>query len=512
MSGRAAIDSPPTPRRTPRPAPAGLRRLAACCAAACVTLVALAARAQDEDPGSKSAAKAADARPPLPPTDPGRDELFKKLQIPDPDRATFRGRPDLNGNPLPNTGIQDFTPVASEAQNRDEYEAFHEVIAHAGQFDAAVLEEHAARDLLRDELLAAPRYGARLGLYRFDGRLTKVRRVAGPDGAARDLFEALVVPLPEPPGAVVSVVFTAWPAGLGEKPGPEWRDADTWATAAGYFFKVKQDDAPGSPPIPVLIGRSVTPRAAPPVAAGPNPVALDKGLRVFRFVRDDREVAAADHNPEEVWAYNHVLLHARRFPQEELERHATPATFAELFNDNTRRDLRNDLVGFEGRLQMVKDAKPTAKLAAAGVEKLYEGWVVPKDTPGANPVCVLFTDPVPGVDAAGRVNLWVSVAGYSFKLFRYQSGEREKDDPAKFKTKRAPLLMARGLTVRPDPEAPSRLSWGGGFVPAIAGLLFGTLVFAVLLSRWFRRGDRQARRELDAHRGRNPFGEQPGPA
>ena len=135
MSGRAAIDSQPTPRRTPRPAPAGLRRLAAACCAACVTLIALAARAQDEDPGSKSAAaKAADARSPLPPTDPKRDELFKKLQIPDPDRAMFRGKPDLNGNTLPNTGIQDFTPVASEAQNRDEYEAFHEVVGHAGQF------------------------------------------------------------------------------------------------------------------------------------------------------------------------------------------------------------------------------------------------------------------------------------------------------------------------------------------------------------------------------------------
>ncbi|MBA4063929.1 MAG: hypothetical protein C0501_09495 [Isosphaera sp.] len=507
MSGLAATNSQPTPPRTARLAPgAVLVALAALAAAA-----GPPARGQETDPASKGA-KAVDARPPLPPTDPKRVELAEKLRVPQPDRAIFQGRTDAKGNQVPGTGIQDFTPFVSEARNPDEYEAWQEVVAHARQFDAAVLEEHASRDLLRDELLAAPRYGVRLGLLRFDGRLTKVRRVAapaGPDGQARDLFEALLVPVPEPPGAVVSAVFSDWPAGLGEKPGADWRDADGWATAAGYFFKVKQDDAPGAPAIPVLVCRAVTPRAAAPVAAGPNPAALDKGLRVFRFVRDDKEVAGAETNPEEAWAWNHVLLHARRFDPEELERHAAPVDFARLFNEG--RDFRNELVGFEGRLLMLRETKPTGKLLAAGAEKLYEGWVVPKDTPGGNPVCVVFTDPPAGAEATGRVNLWVSVAGYSFKLFRYQSGEREKDDPAKFKAKRAPLVLARTVLVRPDPEAPSKWTWGGGFVPAVAGLLFGTLMFAVVLIWWFRRGDRQARREIDAHRGRNPFAD-PGPA
>ena len=51
----------------------------------------------------------------------------------------------------------------------------------------------------------------------------------------------------------------------------------------------------------------------------------------------------------------------------------------------------------------------------------------------------------------GRVNKWVTFAGYSFKLMWYKSGERDKDDPNKNVAKKTPLLLGRAAIERRDP-------------------------------------------------------------
>ena len=99
-------------------------------------------------------------------------------------------------------------------------------------------------------------------------------------------------------------------------------------SAAGYFFKVKQD-APKDLLMPVLIGKSVVLLKEP--GAGNNPTALDKTLRVFKYIRDKAPIAKSAENWEEAAAWNRILLHAHRFTPEELEaRTPEPIEFAPI--------------------------------------------------------------------------------------------------------------------------------------------------------------------------------------
>lgn len=455
-----------------------------------------------------------DDRPPLPPGEPKRAALAEKLRVPNPNAAIFKGRKDDQGNLIPNTGIVDFKPVASERENSDEYQAWTAVVQWARQFKTAELEERAARDLTRDDLLASPRFLYRLDLLRFEGKLTRVRRVPATKAlqalGVLEVYEALLVPLDEPPTDVVSVVFTELPeslADLRQKPAEEWMTVESPAVIAGYFFKVKQDAK--DEPIPILIGKSVTVLKGPavPPTPGKNPAALDKNLRVFQFIKDDAFMGKGDDGWAEGSAWNRVLLHARQFMVDDLESNArTDLSFADLFLDG-RRDYKLDLVRLEGRLIMLRRLEPTTKLRNAGLEAFYEGWLVPKDEPRGNPVCIVFTDTPEGVEPTGRVNKWVSFTGYSFKLLRYESNEQDKNNPKRNVIKRAPLLLGRAITILPDPEATTPVSWSEFFRTAtiVVFVLLGT---ALGLTWWFRRGDRRAKQEINAHRAKNPFGEQ----
>jgi hypothetical protein len=365
--------------------------------------------------------------------------------------------------------------------------------------------------------------------------MTRVRRVEGSKSlrfeGTEELYEVLFVPVAEPMPPVwektldhtVSIVFAELPAALAavkEKPAGEWMEADHWVAAAGFFFKVMQDAA-GEPAVPVLVGRSVTILPGEPFAPGANPAALDRNLHVFRRIENDAAFARGHNDWEEVSAWNRVLLHARRFSTEDLERYAAAVSFKTLFEDGYRelehpgsqktidyqgqRDYKLDLVMFEGRLVMLKAIKPSAKLVAAGIETVYEGWIVPRDEPSGNPICVAFTEPPEGVEPAAEVNQWVTFAGYAFKLLRYESREPRKDDPKRYVTKRAPFLLGRGVIPRPDPER-EKVSWND-FVTVAVIVIVGLSGFAIVAGWWFRRGDRLARRAIEEQRGKNPFAE-----
>ncbi len=475
----------------------------------------LTAWADDNDP------LGVDDRPPLPPSEPKRAALAAKYRIPNLQTAIFRGRRDpKNGNI--DGGVQNFKPIATEKENSDEYQAWHLVISHAKQFTATELEQNGGRDLTRDDMLNAPaRINYQFDLLRFDGKLTRVRWARATksleEAGTAKVYEGMFVPVDEAPNAAVSIVFTELPAefaAVEQKPEGEWMDVNSEVTVAGYFFKVKQD-GPGLEAIPLLIGRSVTIRkpalpTAVPGATPEDPIALDKNLRVFRMIRDNSYIAKAEDNWEEVSAWNRILLHARRFMPQQLEDAASDKKFADLFTDN-RRDYKLDLVKFEGRLIMLNKMKPSEKLQAAGIETVYEGWIVPKDEPRGNPICVVFTDPIESLEGVtGRVNKWVTFAGYSFKLMWYKSGERDKDDPNKNVAKKTPLLLGRAAIERRDPDQPTVVTWSG-FVPLVTGSIVGLIGIALALSWWFRRGDKRSRQEIDTHRGKNPFGEA-GPA
>lgn len=464
-----------------------------------------------------------DDRSPLPPAiGPGQFDI-DKLQIPNPKRAIFVGLMDGKGNTVPGTGIIDFEEIASEKKNADEYWAWHEVVQQAKSFPTTVLEEYARRDLTRDDLIGLgphPRV-YRLSLIRFEGKIARVRRLAATkslqESGTTEVYEAQLVAYDEPPTDSVSIVFTELPEALAEvakKPAEQWLDVNVDAIGAGYFFKVKQDPH-RTDKVPVLIGKSVTVLKEQPSSANSpnnenaknknNLTALDKNLQVFKSIKDDARIPKGDENWQEAVAWNRVLLHARRYSPEELESNARrDLKFADLF-ESVRNDYKLQLVRFEGRLLMLRKMEPSQKLRAAGLNAAYEGWLVPQDEPRGNPICIVFTDLPEGIEF-GRVNRWVSFAGYSFKLMRYESGERDKDDPNKNVTKRAPLLLGRAITYQPDPDTPSTITWTA-FVQVVLAGVIGLIGIAACLAWWFRRGDSRAKQEIVNHRSKNPFGE-----
>jgi hypothetical protein len=454
-----------------------------------------------------------DDRSPLPPTDD-----ITKIPIPDPDRAIFAGRLDQKGNLIAGSGIVDFEEIASENRNKDEFDAWNVVVKHAKQFTAARLEEFAGRDpvgrgLIWDDLIGQGVRAYRLRVVRFDGKIARVRRLTASkelrDAGTQEVYEAQLIPYDSPPTESVSLVFTELPpalAGLAQKPLEEWLNVDADGTGAGYFFKVKQEPY-STDKVPVVIGKSITMLRPGSDTISKSKelskaIAIDKGLQVFRGIKDDARMASGSENWQEAVAWNRVLLHARRFTLEDLESNARDdLRFADLFEE-IRRDYSLQLVKFEGRLLMVRKMEPSPQLKAAGAETLYEGWLAPQNEPHGNPVCIVFTDPLPEGVETGRISKWVSFAGYYFKLLRYTSGEQ--DEKKKYVTKRAPLLLGRGIVLRPDPERPSSITWSAfatGAIVVVAGLLGVSLG----LNYWFRRGDKRAKEEMAAQRAKNPF-------
>lgn len=465
-----------------------------------------------------------DTRPPLPPEEPKRPPVAAEYRFPNPNARIYHR-------------IRDHAPVQSEAENRDEYQAWAEAVGFAQSKDAAGLERHAARDLTPEDLVESVSDRAavngqsvfRLELVRFDGKLTDVQRVepskALAERGVKAMYKAWLLPVDEPPSMKVCVVFTDRPDGLalGEPP------ADRWVSFAGYFFKVipypgpnadAKPDPTGGPPIktgwlaaPLLVGRSVTPQPGPPPEA--SRIELNKSLRIFRCVRDNYRMQTRAESWEELAAWSRIARHARKFGTDVLEKEAKRNVgFATLFREH-RLDFQYDLIHVEGRLIGLWRKTPSPQLSEAGVP-CYEGWVIPKEaTSGGNPVCVLLTELPPGLEPqTGEpdeplLNRRVTFAGYSFKLYQYRSKEYRKDKPTERLWKAAPLLIGRSVTPHEDPATNVRDEWRYGFVLPMAGGLTAIVAVALGLGWYFRRGDRRVRAEVDA-RTTNPFGEPAG--
>ncbi len=259
--------------------------------------------------------------------------------------------------------------------------------------------------------------------------------------------------------------------------------------------------------IPLLIGKSLTPLAGEPLPPG-NPTALDKTVRLYNGIKEDAQMirnTPTEVSWPEVAAYNRVILHASRFPAEQLEEYAVKdKTFAHLF-EPSRLEFKLSCVRFEGRLISLQRIEVNDWLGAAGVTNLFEGWMIPADEPRGNPICIVFTEPLAGVEPTGRVNKWVSFAGYSFKRMRYTSQEQDAKTPSKNVDKYAPLLIGRGPIARADPDGQQPVTSWSLFmqVVVIGGVLL--VCSAAALTWWYRGGDRKAKEQMDAVRNRNPF-------
>lgn len=459
-----------------------------------------------------------DDKAPIPPQDLKSSVDAAKYRI-DKDKAIFTGLRDSKTG-LVKGGIEDDRPLASEKQNPDEYQALTEVMLHATQFSATDLAKHGRKDLTPDDLTFGTRFQYRLELIRFEGKLTKARRLPPTrsleETGFKELIEAWLVPEDESPGYPLCLLLSSWPAewkplpeiGSGQ-PAGESVTIDKWVSFGGYSFKLMTYPGPGADPktptgagwlkSPLLLGKSVLPATE----ATPK-IAIENNLRVYKEIHDKVKL----NNPE-LWeertVWNRLLLHASRFTMDQLEAEAnTKLTFADLFKDNVREEHRLELVSFQGRLVRLTQMKSPPRVAEAGIENAYEAWVVPNGELRGNPMCFVLSELPAGLEPKKTMDVPVTATGYYFKLLRYESGEPDKQDPTKFIDKLAPLMIGKSITVKRDiPDATAW--WTEGFVPAVVG---GVVVLggaALLLGMWFRKGDRVAQAEIDANRGRNPF-------
>lgn len=417
--------------------------------------------------------------------------------------------------------VVDGPAVASEKENRSEYDAWVSTVLHARKFTTTELEEHGARDLIPLDLHMVRSFRTRIRyeLLRFDGKLVSMRRLDAPqyfkdnpELKITELYEARFVPLNESPLTPMSIVFLDLPdafADVAKKPFKEWVDREVWVAAAGFYFKTMSVPGPNGTTVsvPVVVGKSITPLSGPPAVEYNDPTALDRNVRVFKFIRDEAPMIRTD---SEGWAEaasaNRVLIHSARFTPEQLEEHAlSDVKFADLFEDS-RHAYKLKNVKFEGRLIRVRTAQVNNELKAAGVEQVFEGWLIPANEPRGNPICIMFTKLPDGVEPGDRVNKWVTFAGFYFKKMKYKSGEADPKRPGEFIYKYAPLVLGRGPIARDerDPDRPTSVTWGAFVLGAIACgvLLIGS---AGVLTWYYRKGDRRAKQAMDAVRNRNPF-------
>jgi hypothetical protein len=219
---------------------------------------------------------------------------------------------------------------------------------------------------------------------------------------------------------------------------------------------------------------------------------------VLAGVEDKAPVRNADQNPYEAQAYYYVLARAKHAPVEALAKAARrDPTYAHLFEEPAK--YRGQIVHLEGRLRRLRQFDTSRYAAKLGVPVVYEAWVFDERYFG-NPYCLLITSLPAGLAVGEQLDRTVAFDGYFFKRYRYKAGDGLRD---------APLLIGPTLIPREAPAVEeSPWSFSRLFLPLFLSFILGTVLLAVILGWWFRRGDRSVRARLDEARMVN-FGEPP---
>ena len=269
-------------------------------------------------------------------------------------------------------------------------------------------------------------------------------------------------------------------------------------------FAAVAADEPGQTPRPKGV--------EPPQVSEKELVQLDKKFPDFQFVEDDApfinrgfkiaDVGRANAGFREQRAYDYVLEFASRQPIERMQKYSVKDVPVENLFRPIRQDYLRELLHFEGKLALVREMKPTDELnELSGIEHLYEVWIWPKES--SKLLCVVVSQLPEGIELGEDQNQWIAFDAYFFKLWHYESRRKKGNasDPEKRQWERAPLFLGKTVELIAAPPAPP-----ASFSPAmLAGLgagLAGLVVTALLITLWFRKGDRrlrsQAREKIEA--------------
>ena len=132
---------------------------------------------------------------------------------------------------------KDPSPLRTDVDDHDEYDAYNELVLHANQFTMAQLQDAARIDVSYGDLFAKTREDYRFELIAFRGRLKRLRKIESNEflrerGIAA-LYEAWVVPNDE--NNPVCFLITEKPNGI--EPSLDYKSSYP-VTASGYFFKL----------------------------------------------------------------------------------------------------------------------------------------------------------------------------------------------------------------------------------------------------------------------------------
>lgn len=251
--------------------------------------------------------------------------------------------------------------------------------------------------------------------------------------------------------------------------------------------------SPPPPPPPPPEGEVIRP--APPPAPDKRPAKeaeLDRE-QLSGGIEDRKPVLGPDTNAYELQAYCYVLEHARDVPADKLKKAARrDVTFSMLWNDSPK--YRGDLLHIEGRLSRLTPYDAPRRMSReAGIPTIYEGWIFAEDSD--NPYCVVFTDLPAGVTPGDKISYYIRCDAYYFKLFGYQDKKKQ--------WRATPVLLGRTFTLEGIAPMEKESVWSGLSQSYIYAGILMFLVLVVLLGSlnwWFRRGDRDTRRQLEAVR------------
>ncbi len=215
-----------------------------------------------------------------------------------------------------------------------------------------------------------------------------------------------------------------------------------------------------------------------------KPAAIDRDL--LAGVEDRVPVRSATENYAEARAYDYLLVHAHGIANADLQKKGrTDLTFVHLFEEPAK--YRGQLVTINGRLRRLLRFDPTPLGAKEGLRDLYEGWIYADGT-STNPFGIITSEIGPGLKPGQKLDREVTFTGYFFKRYRYQAKDGWHDSP---------LLIGRTIeAANPAGDLPPPSLLGSVYMPVIFAILGMTLLLALGLAWFLRRGDQQVRARL----------------
>lgn len=199
---------------------------------------------------------------------------------------------------------------------------------------------------------------------------------------------------------------------------------------------------------------------------------------------------------EDTSGYYGLLAHARRVPQEQLrvagreflarrrEESGLP-TFVDMLRNSS--EYRGQPVFLTGHV--LQTVEYDAEENPYGIDKLYETSLYTEDA-RHNLTTVVFLEKPDELPLGGETVDGIEVAGYFLKLYWYPAGDNQ--------THKAPLILARTVTVRPPPAHGPLVPPEIGYPLLVAGfVLLVAVVWRIQQSDRTRLLERR-KKELDS--------------